>query len=97
MSGPTRAVFESLVHQPFDVRPLQGEGQTRLELTAVEPLGGSQHPASFRLLFRGERSSPLAQGLYTFEHAQLPREAIFIVPLDRGEASITYEAVFNRG
>jgi hypothetical protein len=97
MPGPTRAVLESLVHQPFDVWPPQGEGRTRLTLSSIEPLGGAKHPESFRLLFRGERSSALGQGLYFFEHAQLPREAVFIVPVERDDATVTYEAVFNRG
>lgn len=97
MPGPSRALFESLIQQAFSVRPLTGEGETELVLTAVEPLMGAQHAESFRLVFEGPRATSLAQGLFHFEHAQLAREPLFIVPVGRSASFITYEAVFNRG
>jgi hypothetical protein len=97
MTVPTRALFQGLVDQALEVRPPSGEGLTRLTLSQVEPLAGAKDPESFRLILRGPLASALAQGVYLFDHAQLAGEAIFIVPVARDEAQITYEAIFNRG
>ena len=96
-SGPTRALFERLVRETFEVAAPGGAGGVRLELVSVEPLPLARNPESFRLSFRGPRATALAQGVFLFEHPQLSREAIFIVPVATEGAGTLYEAVFNRG
>jgi hypothetical protein len=51
----------------------------------------------FSLVFAGQRAPLLPQETYTFEHPQLGRFELFIVPvLSRDAARQKYEAIFNR-
>jgi hypothetical protein len=51
----------------------------------------------FSLVFRGPRDQPLEQRIHKFEHDQIGRFELFIVPiLSRDTARLHYEAVFNR-
>jgi hypothetical protein len=51
----------------------------------------------FSLRFRGPRRQALPQRTYTFEHRQLGRFEMFIVPAGaQAGANMHYEAIFNR-
>jgi hypothetical protein len=51
----------------------------------------------FSLMFRGPQSAALAQNTYTFEHRQMGRFEMFIVPAGMlDEEHGYYQAVFNR-
>jgi hypothetical protein len=66
-----------------------------LALTQVEPLAMSQrNGGGFRLEFTGPTDPALPQGLYLLESVQSQAE-IFIVPVARDAATLTYEAIFN--
>lgn len=57
-------------------------------------LPGATRPP-FSLLFRGPLSPVLSQGMFNMEHATLPANIYFFVPVDRKEDGMYYEAVFN--
>jgi hypothetical protein len=51
----------------------------------------------FSLIFRGARDEPLEQRIYRFEHEQIGRFEMFIVPVvSRDTTSNYYEAIFHR-
>lgn len=51
----------------------------------------------FSLIFRGPHSAALDQNTYTFEHRQMGRLEMFIVPVGvKDEKHGYYQAVFNR-
>jgi hypothetical protein len=49
---------------------------------------------SFRLTFESPRKTDLGQGTYHFEHENLGRFSLFLVPI--GGSGIHYEAIINR-
>lgn len=49
----------------------------------------------FRLLFSGPVLSSLPQATYQFNHSVLGVMEIFIVPVDKDQESIFYEAIFS--
>lgn len=49
---------------------------------------------SFRLAFESARKTRLAQGIYHFEHENLGRFSLFLVPI--GGSGVHYEAIINR-
>ncbi len=51
---------------------------------------------SFSLFFDGPVDQPLIQQIYSFEHPQLGRFDLFIVPVSKEREHMQYEAVFNR-
>lgn len=57
---------------------------------------GQPHPESFSLLFAAPPAPTLSQRMYRFEHDQLGRFDLFIVPVGHGHGVAHYEAVFNR-
>jgi hypothetical protein len=51
--------------------------------------------APFTLVFRGPTEPVLPQRIYRLEHDSVGAIEIFIVPIGRDEAGVTYEAVFG--
>jgi hypothetical protein len=51
---------------------------------------------SFSLLFHVRQTRPLPQGTYPFEHPQIGKFDLFIVPVAAENGVIHYQAVFNR-
>jgi hypothetical protein len=49
----------------------------------------------FSLLFRGPLSPELSQGMYPMEHTALEPNLYFLVPVERKDDGMYYEAVFN--
>ena len=66
------------------------------ELVEVSRL--KEHPRQqiFSLLFRMAEEFPPFQGSYLFEHEKIGSAEIFIVPVERTENGVLFEAVFNR-
>ena len=60
--------------------------------------GGANVPQyeSFSLMFHGVQNRPLQQGSYPFEHPQMGRFDLFIVPIAQEQGMVHYQAVFNR-
>lgn len=92
----TKEIFEPMTGAVFEVQ--LGEGQTLpLELSAVRGNGlqGMAKREQFSLHFRGPASPALVQRIYHLEHAQFGGLDIFLVPIARDAAGMTYEAVFT--
>ena len=69
---------------------------TELELVEVSEMKESPRNESFSILFRGPAGSPLAQGIYDFDHNAIGSFPLFIVPVAKDDQGMVYEAVFNR-
>ena len=66
------------------------------ELTSVSPLLVSDRQQRFSITFRTSNETLLEQGLRHFEHDQMGRFDLFIVPMERSDEGTYYEAIFNR-
>ena len=84
---PTRVVELELVEATLDPkRPQHGR---------CPPLDADYE--RFSLIFRGQRSEMLEQKAVTFEHDQLGRFELLVLPiLTRKPDKMNYQAVFNR-
>jgi hypothetical protein len=50
----------------------------------------------FSLFFLGPKDTTLPQRIYQLAHEQLGEGALFLVPIERTEKGVKYEACFNR-
>jgi hypothetical protein len=63
-----------------------------------QPQSGAKGPMqdSFSLVFHGPDNRFLPQRMYPFEHDQIGRFELFIVPIGHKPGIIQYQAIFNR-
>jgi len=89
---------ESLAQQLNTNFQIQVDAGNRVDLTLVEvsELKLSPRQEQFAIVFRGPLEVFLGQGMRGFEHEQLGRYSLFIVPIRQDEDGFYYEAVFNR-
>ena len=98
--GPGFAEFLEQVNTTFAVRA--GAKTIRMKLVQAGALPAMTVPKvagneNFTLTFHGPGHSPLPQDTYPFDHPQLGRLAIFIVPVGQPVAThCRYQAVFSR-
>jgi len=98
MHYPTHSAFSAQLGSAFEVSG--GMAALPLVLAAVSPPpgdGASDAPSAFSLVFLGDETLRLNQGMYLFSHPQLGEFELFIVPLgpSRTDPRMQYEAVFN--
>lgn len=67
-----------------------------LELAEVSELKEWPGQEQFAVVFRGPNDQFLGQGMRSFEHEQMGRFELLIVPVRQDELGYYYEAVFNR-
>ena len=98
----TLAKFSELLHARFRIRVSHSE-EIELELVeaapgrTVESQGkGGKRFESFSLVFHGPGDRLLPQKMHPFEHPQLGRFELFIVPIGQGPGHFKYQAIFNR-
>jgi len=91
------ADFAGLRHSRFRVQA-DARNTVELELVEATPAASGSSPPSgnFSLLFHGPLRPILAQRIHRFEHDQLGRFDLFIVPVGQTDAGTQYQAVFNR-
>jgi hypothetical protein len=98
----TQAKFTESLNTRFSVSADSGEA---IELHLVEvtagPATASSDPGagryeSFALLFHGPANRFLPQKTYSFDHPQIGKFALFIVPIGKEGDLFKYQAVFNR-
>ena len=70
--------------------------RVELELAEVSQLKQTSHNEEFAVVFRGPKKIFLGQGMRAFEHDELGKFELFIVPIREDEKGYYYEAVFNR-
>ncbi len=90
--------FAGAANQTFELAI--GEASMALTLVEVRPLplhnampGAMRQP--FSLTFRSASPVVLPQRIYWMENATMGKLGIFIVPLGRDQAGVTYQAIFN--
>jgi hypothetical protein len=95
----TLATFLPVVNTLFRVR-VSDSAFVELQLTRATPArhsrpDGGDHK-SFSLFFSGPGDRSLEQRTYLFEHDQIGRFDLFMVPVGRSGKGLEYQAVFNR-
>jgi hypothetical protein len=94
LSEPTVATFEPLVGDRFGV----GEGSTAVELVLESATAAGEWPGGrdpFSLVFLGPGEPMLPQAIHVLRHAGLGVLEIFLVPIERGDDGVRYEAIFT--
>ena len=93
----------SLTHENFaaqlntNFRVQVGEANAvDLILSEVSELKTSPSQEQFSIVFRGPLEVFLGQGGRQFEHDEMGRFDLFIVPINKNDNGFYYEAVFNR-
>lgn len=96
--------FSTLLKSRFKVQA-GPSGLLELELEEANAFPSRPSPKSaagavrtegFSLIFSGPITPLLPQGIYRFEHEQLGRFDLFIVPVACSADAASYEVVFNR-
>jgi hypothetical protein len=96
--------FSPLLKSRFKVHA-GPSGQEELELAEANAFPSRSAPGSaaggvraegFSLIFSGPRTPILPQGTYRFEHEQLGRFDLFMVPVACSADAASYEVVINR-
>ena len=91
----TKSMFAEALHSAFRLYYQPDQAQ-EVELVALHEGLSSPRQEAFSLVFTGPGPGVLPQRIYSFEHAQMGRFELFIVPIGRDEHGVQYEAVFNR-
>src|SRR2546428_13112570 len=91
----THEAFTQHLNSKFQVTDDAGT-LLSLELIEVSEHKLSRRQEQFSAVFRGPNESFLGQGMRPFEHDQMGKFELFIVPISRDERGTCYEAVFNR-
>ena len=76
--------------------PLDEDKVVELELIEVSELKLHPRQEEFSLEFRGPSDVFLGQGVRNFEHDEMGKFELFIVPVEQDGEGFYYEAVFNR-
>jgi uncharacterized protein DUF6916 len=94
-------VFEDFADKVGDVFPIsqQGVPAIPLILREAEPLNPAMGPRGIRppfsLVFLAKDPRVLPQRIYRMEHQELGELSIFLVPIGKDAAGVSYQAVFN--
>ena len=91
----THEAFTQHANTKFQVM-LDENTAVELELVGVSELKLHPRQEEFSLEFRGPLNMFLGQGLRNFEHEQMGKFELFIVPVEQDAQGFYYEAVFNR-
>lgn len=67
-----------------------------LELVEATEPNISPRQEAFSLIFQGPKDLLLPQKIYQLAHDRLGNGSLFLVPIERTENGIKYEACFNR-
>lgn len=91
----THEAFSQNVATKFHV-PVDDNRHIELELAEVSELKEWPGQEQFAVVFRGPNDVFLGQGTRSFEHDQMGRFELLIVPIRQDQQGYYYEAVFNR-
>jgi hypothetical protein len=97
----TIETFAGRIGERFQISAEPGElaaelvDATALTSMSGQPLETPGKRRAFSLVFLGPQEPILPQGIYGFEHQELGAFEIFVVPIDRDESGVRYEAVFT--
>ncbi|MGH9871620.1 MAG: DUF6916 family protein [Pyrinomonadaceae bacterium] len=91
----TYEAFSQNLNTKFQV-PLDESHRVELELAEISEHKKFPDHEEFAILFCGAKELFLGQGLRPFEHDQMGKFELFLVPIRQDEKGYYYEAVFNR-
>jgi len=91
----TYETFTQHANTKFQV-PIDDNTAVELELIEVSELKLHPRQEEFSLEFRGPLNMFQGQGVRNFEHEQMGKFELFIVPVEQDAQGFYYEAVFNR-
>ena len=91
----TRDAFAEQLNTRFDIyfSPVK---PSETQLVEVSELRKYARQEIFSLIFLAPPDVPLEQRIYDVRHAALGALELFLVPIERDESGIKYEALFNR-
>lgn len=87
--------FIKHLNSKFLVR-IDDSNTVEVKMVETYELKDAPQQERFSLVFRGPLEARLDQGTYSFEHNELGKFDLFIVPIRQDEAGFYYEAAFNR-
>jgi hypothetical protein len=90
-----RPVYEEHLNSIFKL-PVSETETIDLELVRINGMDAPPGYESFSLVFRAPHSMPAAQGLYSLRHEKMDASDLFLVPIERNQDGVYFEAVFNR-
>jgi hypothetical protein len=90
-----RPVYEEHLNSIFHL-PVSEAETIDLELVRVNATNAPPGYESFSIVFRAPPGTPPAQGLYTLRHEHMGTSDLLLVPVERDQAGVYFEAVFNR-
>lgn len=91
---PTYDRFVSLLNSQFQIE-YRNESIV-MELTEVSEQRLTRRFETFSLVFRGPGNLYIPQATYRFNHSEQEGMDLLIVPIDRDEQGLYYEAVISR-
>lgn len=92
-----RKDYEAQLHTSFVVHWMSGVAEQTMEMVLDEVTDKSNDKCSgFSLVFTSEDKRCLQQSTYPFEHAELGRRNLFMVPIGRTSKGCEYEVIINR-
>ena len=93
----TFEIFNRRLHSQFCVL-VDSANTVQIELFEVTRGDSISNPRqeTFSLLFNGPASPILSQRTYCFEHDEIGRFDLFIVPVGENQTGVQYQAIFNR-
>jgi hypothetical protein len=91
---PAREDFASNLNTKFRVY-FNTEQPTEVELTEVTELREKPRYESFAIVFLAPENIPLEQMIYKVEHDKLGSMELFLVPFEKTEKGVGFEALFN--
>ena len=91
---PSKEEFTDQVNSVFRA-DLNGGGAWDFHLVKIESLISNTFQESFSILFRAPADVPAFQNIYRLDNETLGEMDLFLVPVNRDEAGVYFEAVFN--
>jgi hypothetical protein len=92
---PTKDQFAKQVDKSFRTSAPSGQ-EFEMSLTEFRAIADSETQETFSLLFKAPADAEPEQGTYTISNPELGEQAIFLVPVDRNDKGLYFEAVYNR-
>jgi hypothetical protein len=94
MTKFTTSAFSRHLGSTFRMRGASLASPVAAELIDVTKQAVNASLEQFSILFRVNQADMLAQGTYSFEHAEMGEFDLFIVPVGRDDQGYCYEASF---
>jgi hypothetical protein len=94
-AGLTHEAFANCLNTTFRIC-LDDAANIEAQLIEVSEHLVSPKQERFSILFRAPNEVLFGQGTRRFEHDQMGKFDLFLVPISRDEEGTCYEAVFNR-